>query len=315
MNQDAGGKLFNRVRHVNHIGLTVWSRSGPVDPRVNDLTRLTGVFTGLQRPADGPLWVMPRSPIAGITALDSETGRSLDIGKFDADTYDVLIKHGRVAVHVQMVERDGHRRQVLAGTDLATGQTRLEQPCPVPLRNLIGTDDAGNIFARNDNELIRIAPLWRISVRGVVCDRQTGSITVAYGSSDSNHLSIVTYASHGSPSKTYSLSLGKTGSRHATLIDVLPGPQFLLHANGSVRTAGNLLTADCHGEISAAPVTGESVADTLWARESRIDLKNASIAADGGVLIPLSDPYGYRVVHLHPIGDNPLPVEGQRDAL
>jgi hypothetical protein len=57
---------------------------------------------------------------------------------------------------------------------------------------------------------------------------------------------------------------------------------------------------DRKGEIQASSAPDDDVAQDLVDCESRIDLTQAAVAPDGSVLVPLSDPNGYRVMRFHP---------------
>ncbi|NMO55372.1 hypothetical protein HH310_29840 [Actinoplanes sp. TBRC 11911] len=296
--EHGGGQWMNRVRHVDGAGDMIWSTTGPFDVQATDLTHLRGVITRLQKPAGGPLWVVPRATSAGLLALDPDTGWNLAIPRLDADIANLIITDRDQVLYARMIEADGERTMMLAETNLGTGETSFAPYPGEPLLDLVGNDDSGRTYARVDDGVIRLDPRWRVRLHGAVHDPSTGMSTVAYGTTEPNRLLITEHQRGGSPGPSWSLRLGQLGGASATLIGVEHGPRFVLHVGGSARLAGSLVTVDNRG-ISR---TSDRVADDLVAREHRLDLTQTVITPEGAVLAPLSSPHGFHVLRIQPSG-------------
>jgi hypothetical protein len=170
----------------------------------------------------------------------------------------------------------------------------------VSLFDLVGMDDRGRIYVRSGSSVTRLFPFWRLTACGAVYDRESGNLAVAYGVDDPGRLVVAEYGPDSTCIEAWPLFVPEFGGRQVSLVDVVPGPGFVFHMNGSTRVAGTLVTVDRKGEIQASSAPDDDVAQDLVDCESRIDLTQAAVAPDGSVLVPLSDPNGYRVMRFHP---------------
>jgi len=291
---------INRVRHVDGDGTTTWFITGPFDPLATDVTTLRGMFARLQKPAGGALWVIPRATSAGMLALDPEHGWISATARLDADILNLLVTPAGEAVYGRMADVDGQFTPMLASTDLSSGRTRFARHDQVSLLDLAGLDGSGRLHARAEDGIIRLDPRWRLRLRGAVRDPGTGKPVVAYGTDQADRLLIVEHEPDGSPGRTWSPHPDQALGRSATLVDIEPGPRFVLQVDGSARVPGTLLTVDGDGVTRPVGNREDDLAEELVARENRLDLMQTVIAADGAVLVPLSSPRGYHVLSFQP---------------
>ncbi|MCW2903491.1 MAG: hypothetical protein JWO67_5756 [Streptosporangiaceae bacterium] len=301
---DADGGWLNRLRHVDAAGATTWSRQGKVDFHHTEPDGLVGVYTGLHRTGDGRLWLVPRATTAGLLAIDPATGRTLSAARLDADIANLVISASDEAIYARMVERHGRRVQVLARTDLKTGRTTLGEPATVPILDLAGVDHRGHVYSRTGDGIAALDPvgnpLWLLRPRGAVVVPDTGHVVIAYGGEAPDELLLVGHDRDGIPGPTWSLPLeavleGRT-TKAVSLVGVQDGPRFVLHVGGSAAIPGRLVVVDAEGRTLAHEDDPESVSRELERRESRIDVTQSVVTSDGAILIPLSDPEGYRIL-------------------
>jgi hypothetical protein len=293
------GRPMNRVRRVDGRGDTTWSRTGPAGPQGTDPAELGGLLSHLQRPTGGPLWVIPRKTSAGLLALDPKTGAAEAVPALDADFSNLVITPDDRAIYARTVEPEGDAPPMLATTDLTTGRTDFTSVPDVPLLDLAGRDNSGRIYARTADGITRLTPRWELRLHGAVLDPHTGRLTVAYGAGEPDRLLVADHQPSGAHDRTWPLHLRGLSSSSATLIDIEPGPRFVFHVDGSARQVGSLLTVDEHGAVQPTDAT-DDVYEELPRRESRVDLADTAITGDGGILAPLSDPYGHSVVRFQP---------------
>ncbi|OKI84540.1 hypothetical protein [Micromonospora sp. CB01531] len=306
---DRTQEWVNRVRHIDRSGATLWSRSGPFDLHYTDPANLIGHYTGLQHPTTGgPLWIIPHATTAGIPALDPTTGDLHTMPRLDTNVRNLVITPTGHALYARMTEDSGRRTQRLADTDLATGQTTFTAPDPpVPLINLAGLDYAGHLYARTGDGIARITPHWRVRLHGAVHDPQTATTTIAHSTvAHPQELLITEHQPRQRPdgphpSTTWQLPTGHLPARSITLIDIEPGPRFVLHLNGSLHTPGSITTLTPDGTIVSATGPDHDTARQLTDRENRLDLTQTVITTTGTILAPLANPHGYHLIHLQPL--------------
>jgi hypothetical protein len=305
--ENAGGDWLNRLRHVNSAGATTWSRQGEVDFQNTAPDRLAGVYTGLHQGGDGRLWLVPKATTAGLAAIAPSDGRTLAVARLDADISNLVVSADDQAVYARMVERQGERALVLATTDLRTGRTTLGEPASVPLLDLAGTDARGRVYARTPGGVAVLdpagRPLGRLHPCGAVITPGTERLVTAYGDRP-DRLTLVEHDGSGAPGRTWSIPLdavlGTRESGPVRLVSVQEGPRFVFHITGTEYLPGRLVTTTADGRPLAEEDDPDAVSRELARVESRIDLTQSAVTPDGAVLLPFSDPEGYRVLCLEP---------------
>jgi hypothetical protein len=304
---DAPDEWVNRVRRIDRSGTTTWQRTGAFDVHYTDPAHLIGAYSGLQHPAlGGLLWVIPRATTAGITALDPATAEPRAIHRLTVDAANLVITPAGHALYARMVENDGQRSQMLADTDLTTGHTILTQPDPpIPLIDLAGLDDAGHLYSRTGDGMARVTPHWRAHLHGAVYDPKTATTTIASASGRPDRLLITQHQPRRrpdtpSPTRTWELPTGHLNARSITLIDLEPGPRFVLYLNGSPHTPKTITTLAPDGTIISTTNPTKDNNTELTDRENRLDLTQTTITPNGAIVIPLANPHGYHLIHLQP---------------
>lgn len=298
----AGGAWLNRLRHVNAGGVTTWSRQGAVDFQHTDPHHLVGVYTSLHQMSDGRLWVVPRATTAGLVAVEPADGRTLAVARLDADISNLVVSPADQAIYARMVQRGGERVLVLATTDLRTGRTTFGEPASVPLLDLAGTDSRGRVYARTPDGVAALDPagrvLWRPRPCGVVA--VAAHLIVAYAT-DPDRLTLVEYDADGVPRRTWPVPLGFTREEGTVrLVGVRDALGFVFHVTADLHRPGRLVTTAADGHPLVEDDDPAAVSRDLAAVESRIDLTQAAVTPDGAVLLPFSDPGGYRILRLEP---------------
>jgi hypothetical protein len=296
----------NRIRRITPDGTTMWRRTGAFDLHYTDPAHLIGTYTGLQHPSpDGPLWVIPRATTTGICALDTATGHVTAAPRLDVDVANLIITPTCHALYARMTQDPEHRSPALADTDLTTGHTTLTRPDPpAPLIDLAGLDHAGHLYARTRDGIARINPHWRTRLRGAVHDPNTATTTIAYGTDQPDQIVVAQHQpspdADSSPTNTWNLPTAHLNATSITLIDIEPGPRFVLHLNGSLHTAGTITTITPEGTTVSITSSHDETTEQLIARENRFDITQTIITPTGVIVTPLANHHGYYLIHLQP---------------
>jgi hypothetical protein len=285
--EDTDGAWLNRLRHVDSTGATTWSRQGAMDFRDTDPLRLAGVYTRLHRTPE-KLWLVPKATTAGLAAIGPADGRTLAVAPLDVDIANLVVSATDQAIYARLIEDD----IVLATTDLRTGRTTAGGPASVPLLNLAGTDAQGQVYARTPSGVAVLDPagntLGELALCGAVTEKER--LIVAY-----DGLVLVAYDATGAPRRTWSLP-GTGEDTRAELVAVQEGPRFVFH----IVPESRLVTRAADGRLVAELDDPEAVARELERIESRTDLRLSAVTPDGAVLVPFTEPGGYRLLRLEP---------------